>query len=103
MRCTRSIADVKVSEMAEEKECAHCGMDVSLGSERTDRHGKHYCCKGCADETGCTCLLARALQVQHMSARLQANGSRALSSARGLGVVQNVRCSHTMHYPFRMD
>lgn len=40
--------------MAEEH-CARCGMDVSLGSEPTERNGKKYCCKGCADEVGCTC------------------------------------------------
>lgn len=41
--------------MTDTEKCPHCGMDVSLGSQPTERNGKTYCCKGCADETGCTC------------------------------------------------
>lgn len=40
--------------MAEQK-CDRCGMDLSLASEPTESNGKHYCCGGCRDETGCTC------------------------------------------------
>lgn len=38
-----------------EQHCPNCGMDVSKGSNPTEKDGRTYCCQGCAEGSGCTC------------------------------------------------
>lgn len=40
--------------MSDNKKCLHCGMDLCW-SDATERNGNTYCCRRCADETGCRC------------------------------------------------
>lgn len=30
-------------------------MDISKGSDPTEKNGQTYCCEGCANGTGCVC------------------------------------------------
>ena len=36
--------------------CDRCGMDLSLASEPIAADSHRYCCRGCRNDTGCTCL-----------------------------------------------
>lgn len=46
------------TERGEEQTCARCGMEKQDWSEPEgfELEGITYCCQGCADDTGCTCL-----------------------------------------------
>jgi len=43
-----------------DKSCPTCGVNLAearqIGCETYTKEGDLYCCKGCADGTGCTCL-----------------------------------------------
>jgi hypothetical protein len=36
--------------------CDRCGMEIAGAPVRAD--GEVYCCEGCAQGTGCTCIVA---------------------------------------------